>query len=280
MSLRSAFRAVIPHRARHRLLRLYHLPQGLHARWCRGSAATLPPTHMIKTIGGGDYEAVGKEFLAHFREVGGLTPDDHVLDVGCGVGRMALPLAGYLKPSARYEGFDIVAEQIRWCTENITSRYSHFRFQLSDVYNAWYNPGGKVPASTYRFPFADGEFSFVFLTSVFTHLVGDDFRNYLFEASRVLRRGGRLFGTFFLLNAESEALMRAGKSTLVFRHEVPGGRTTDENAPEAAVAVAEDDVLSLHDRAGLDVRRPIRYGSWCARPRSLSYQDIVLSVRR
>lgn len=279
-SWRSRLRAAIPHGARQRLLRLYHLPHDLLERVGRGAAARLPPAHLVRAIGGGDYDSVGREFLGHFRDLGGLGPDDHVLDVGCGVGRMALPLTGYLAPTARYEGFDIVAEQIRWCTERISSRHPQFRFQLSDVHNAWYNPHGRVSAAGYRFPFGSAEFSFVFLTSVFTHLVGDDFRNYLFESARVLRSGGRLFATFFLLNAEADALAAAGKSSLEFRHELRGARTTDESAPEAAVAFAEEGVLRLHDEAGLDVRRPIHYGRWCGRADGRSYQDIVVSVKR
>jgi SAM-dependent methyltransferase len=235
---------------------------------------------MIKTIGGGDYEAVGEEFLHHFIDVGGLTPDDHVLDVGCGVGRMARPLTGYLKSDARYEGFDIVADEIRWCTEHITARFPHFRFQVSDVYNTVYNPEGKTPASRYRFPFRDGEFSFVCFTSVFTHLVPEDLRNYLNEAARVLRSGGRLFGTFFLLNPESEDLLRAGKSTLDFRYSLPGCLTTDQEAPEAAVAFPEEAIVAMHREAGLDIHRPIQYGSWCGRTMFRSYQDIVVSVKR
>ena len=43
-------------------------------------------------------------------------PGERVLDVGCGIGRMARPLAGYLTGDGSYDGFDVNREGIRWCT--------------------------------------------------------------------------------------------------------------------------------------------------------------------
>ena len=64
----------------------------------------------------------------------------------------------------------------------------------------------------YRFPFADSIFSFVFLTSVFTHMLCEGVEQYLNEIQRVLLPRGRSFITFFLLNEESEDLMRSNRS--------------------------------------------------------------------
>jgi len=47
-------------------------------------------------VGDGDYEKAGNEFFVYFREFGKLKPSDKVLDVGCGIGRMSLPLTTYL----------------------------------------------------------------------------------------------------------------------------------------------------------------------------------------
>ena len=43
-------------------------------------------------VGDGDYLAVSAGFLRDFVTVGGLEPHHHVLDVGCGIGRMAVGL--------------------------------------------------------------------------------------------------------------------------------------------------------------------------------------------
>lgn len=56
-----------------------------------------------------------------------------MLDVGCGSGRMALPLTGYLNSEGRYAGFDISQKAIAWCQEHITSAHPNFQFEVSDI---------------------------------------------------------------------------------------------------------------------------------------------------
>lgn len=50
----------------------------------------------------------GEQFLQYFIELGGLKPSDRVLDVGCGIGRLAIPLTQYLDARGGYAGLDIV----------------------------------------------------------------------------------------------------------------------------------------------------------------------------
>jgi hypothetical protein len=47
-------------------------------------------------VGDGDYVEISLEFLKYFIDVGGLRPSDSVLDIGSGIGRMAIALAHYL----------------------------------------------------------------------------------------------------------------------------------------------------------------------------------------
>lgn len=60
-------------------------------------------------VGDGDYRAIGLEYLGHFVHIGGLKPNHRVLDIGCGIGRMAVPLTQFLDPkTGTYEGVDPV----------------------------------------------------------------------------------------------------------------------------------------------------------------------------
>ncbi len=209
----------------------------------------------------------------------GLQPDEAVLDVGCGSGRMALPLTGYLNSEGRYAGFDISQKAIAWCQEHITSAHPNFQFEVSDIYNSLYNPKGKYQSLDFRFPYPDASFDVVFLTSVFTHMFPPDVEHYLDEISRVLKPGGRCLCTYFLLNDESLAHIAEGKSAHNFQHEGPGYRTIHKKRPEEAIGLPETFVRDVYGKFGLAVHEPLHYGSWSGREPRLSFQDIVIATK-
>src|SRR6266498_4818050 len=82
------------------------------------------------------FEETGRRFLELFIDLGGLQPTDDVLDLGCGIGRMAIPLTEYL--TGRYEGIDVVPRAIAWCRDNITPICPSFTFQVADIRNTQY----------------------------------------------------------------------------------------------------------------------------------------------
>ncbi len=246
-------------------------------RRLRGGGELVPPRG-LSFVGGGDFEATGSEFLGHFTELGGLRPSDRVLDIGCGIGRMAIPLSGYLDGGS-YAGFDVGRAMIRWCRRHLASRHPEFEFEWAPIHNAKYNPFGNLSAAEFRFPYPDSSFDFAFATSLFTHLVRDEVRHYLAETARVLKPGGSCLLTFFLLTPESEAEIAAGTAALAFTHPIEGGATTDPGLPEEAVAFGVDEVRAMLDEAGLAVRDPIHRGQWANAPGAPSYQDIVVAGR-
>jgi len=238
------------------------------------TALPEPSAEDILMIGGGFLE-VSREFLRHFLQLAELKPDASILDVGCGVGRMAYMLAHYLRPEARYEGFDVIGHLVDWASAEISSRHPNFHFQKVDIYNKHYNPTGAYRASEFRFPFEDESFDFIFLTSVFTHMFGQDVRHYLDEFNRVLRPNGRCLTTCFLLNDESKALIHEEKSTQNLVHPIADCFTSNPDDPEAAVGFEEPLLLQWIRERGFELEEK-RLGSWCRRPEFLSYQDILV----
>jgi len=233
------------------------------------------PPPGLHPIGDGDYRKVGEEFFRYFTTLGRLTPQDRVLDLGCGTGRMALPLTRYLK-GGTYDGLDIAKAAINWCRYVYGRRYPHFHFHYADVHNDLYNRRGRQRAEKFQLPFPDQSFDFIFLTSVFTHMLSDAVQNYLAEIRRVIKPGGRCLITFFLITPESAQLMQAGGAAFEFLATAEAYSVADPARPEFAVAYPEDVVRELFRQHRLQIEEPIRYGSWCGRQDGLSFQDIVL----
>jgi SAM-dependent methyltransferase/predicted O-methyltransferase YrrM len=249
---------------------------------CDSPGELLPPRELQDWVGLGGpavYKATGDEFLGYLVDLCGLQPCDAVLDVGCGSGRMALPLTGYLNREGRYAGFDVAREAIAWCEENISGSHPNFDFRVANVRNKRYNPKGKYKPSDFRFPYPDGSFDVVLLASVFTHMLPQDVKHYMYEIVRVLKPGGRSLTTFFLLNEESSALSKEGKGWITFEHEMQGARTANVEDPEAAIAYPEAFVRDLYGECGLELREPVRYGTWCGRTNGMSGQDVVIAVK-
>lgn len=256
----------------------YYLPLDIMDSLTGKRDEFTPPRRLI-FIGDGDFRKQGEEFFRYFVDLGGLQPNHKILDVGCGIGRMAIPLTRFLTSSS-YEGFDIIHRGVKWCNKTISTRYPNFHFQLADVYNKWYNPAGKYSASEYQFPFADESFDFVFLTSVFTHMLPADLKNYFSEITRVLKRKGKTLVTYFLINDESSKLLAQNLSKLKFERSGDGYWTISQSKPESALAYEEEQMRHMYKTQGMTIIDPIHYGAWCGRNKFLSFQDIVIAEKK
>jgi ubiquinone/menaquinone biosynthesis C-methylase UbiE len=246
----------------------------------RSKRELLPPQDLLINIASNpdNFRVIGAEFFRYFVELCRLQPDERVLDVGCGIGRMAVPLTRYLSNKGSYEGFDVCKSDIQWCKSNITPRYKRFRFQTADIRNTWYNPSGSTEAAHYTFPFGANTFDFAFATSVLTHLEPDAAQNYLGEVERTLRPGGRALVTFFLINAESKLLIAQQKSTQKLKSASQVHFVQDPAIPELATGLDESFVRCAYERAGLVISNTF-YGDWCGRAHGLSYQDVVIAFK-
>jgi SAM-dependent methyltransferase len=251
----------------------------------------IPPDDLIlkNGIGVNDRENIAKEFheigaglIAEMTRGGFIPADSHVLDVGCGLGRLAHALTDHLSPSGAYWGIDVTKSSIDWCTDHYQG-YPNFRFIHANVFNTEYNPKAVAHASDYSFPLDENSIDFIFSTSLYTHLVLRDAANYIKEMGRVLKPGGRTWNTFLLLDEISEPLTRIAQADRPNVHmpwEIEGGLTATPQNPEALISFRRTLIEDLHARHGLEIEE-IRNGPWSGRSDNLraSYQDVVIAKK-
>jgi ubiquinone/menaquinone biosynthesis C-methylase UbiE len=137
-----------------------------------------PATAMSLAVGG-DYEIMGealRERLVRF----GLRPNDYLIDVDCGSGRVAFAFArSPWRDSVRYLGTDIVPAMLAFAAQKCAQ--PRWRFEL---------------VTEPKIPEADGAADMVCFFSVFTHLLEEESFLYLEEARRVLKPGGRIVASY------------------------------------------------------------------------------------
>ena len=221
----------------------------------------------------------GEQWLQFFQQHCDLVPDEAVLEIGCGQGRVARPIAEFLsRTDGEYHGLDVVEEAIAYCQKAYRAE-PHFSFHHIPVHNAKYNRNGTTYPWDYTFPFPDSRFSFVFVGSAFTHMLQPDVDRYCAEIYRVLRPGGRAVVAFFLLDHVSLAAIERGFADRMLRRDMSKVcRTECMLRPEEAVGYQRDYVVSLARALGF-AEPEIHRGSWAATGESPAYYDVLILRR-
>ena len=242
----------------------------------------VPPDEIVnaQNIGVGDFKALGDGMVNGLRARGLLHDQSIVLDIGCGLGRLARPLTAILAPTARYYGFDINPTCIDWCRQRY-ALFRNFHFDWIDLHSAFYNAQGKAQARDFRFPIRDNHADLAILMSVFTHMYFEDAAAYVREIARMLKPGGRCVITYFLIDEQiaDHYAQRALKGEGVFP--ILNGYAADREKPESVVFLKEPMVLAMYAGAGLQVEH-VGYGSWAAhqgRQTGEGFQDQIVAIK-
>lgn len=225
------------------------------------------------------FESYGNAQFRTFQQHLDIKANDSVLEIGCGVGRLAIPCAAVLKPGGSYLGIDIIRDSIDWCSANISRAYPNFRFHFENVVSPLHNPAGLIDPAVTKIPLPASSVDKIFLSSVFTHMFTDGVEHYLREFRRVLKPNGIILSTMFLLNEESEEAIKLGKTNWTFPHRLQNDefcRVESLDSVEGAVAYKESDYLALIRRNGMDLLKPIIYGAWSGPHRPADGQDYVV----
>jgi SAM-dependent methyltransferase len=230
------------------------------------------PWSFVHNVGNGDFQAIGAMLLRNLQDHAGLRPQDQVLDIGCGNGRVAAQLSPILRDAGGYIGFDISRRGIRAC-RRLFAGQPHMTFQHLDVWNSEYNPGGKVAEIDAVFPAPADSIDLAFATSVFTHMKLAPVQRYLAETARVLRPGGRIAFTAFALETGREA-----SAEFPFQPFDATSAAVDLRYPERATAHRREALEAAVAEAGLQVAKVLR-GYWAPGHQYDGGQDLFLAVK-
>ena len=143
----------------------------------------LPPDYLMyesfqinyeKYLNGG--RAVAEWIVKSLRKYN-TSQDVHVLDWGCGPGRVVRHLPSILGSSSKIYGTDYNEKSINWCKMNLKG----IDFNLNSL----------EPS----LPYSNDTFDFIYGISIFTHLSEEMHYNWVHELRRVLRPGGIMLFT-------------------------------------------------------------------------------------
>jgi SAM-dependent methyltransferase len=219
-----------------------------------------------------DFVMVGENTVAWLISEG-LEPADRVLEVGCGIGRMAIPLMRHLERRGSYAGLEIDQDKVRYCVETVGSAAPNFEFRHADVFSKYYNPRGTQRGRDYAFPYDDGSFDFALLVSVFTHMLPEDMERYISEISRVMAPAATCISSFWLTR---------GTLGAPYHRYSDVSEIYDLGEPEHGVIYAEEYVKGCFDDCGLRIRRVwhgSRFGESDPSHNRSSQQDIVIATK-
>jgi SAM-dependent methyltransferase len=261
--------------ARHAVLDLASIPRRL-----AGAEPGPLPWLVLHNFGGRDFYRSGQVILERVVKRLDLPRQAAVLDVGCGSGRTAWQLSGYLDAEGRYIGFDVSRAALRFARRLVGRRRPDFVFAHADLYNGDYNPRGRLRAGDYAFPCPDGWADAVIANSLFTHLAADDARRFLAETGRVLKPDGRAYITAFLVDEGARERLADGRAPYELLRGPAPMWVGDLRTPETATGYDEPAFLAMIDAAGLALARPVERGYWSGAEPVSDFQDTLVLKRK
>lgn len=242
--------------------------ESLRQHVLRNRFMPVPPAERNQSAQKGtDFLGVGLAMLSLLiRE--GLTPQSSLLDLGCGIGRLAIPATQYLDHEGSYLGIDINLSAIAWCHENITQKYPKFEFAVLNARNDHYRHKaeyGQQPLSRASLPIQAGRrFDAISMFSVFTHLLWADAEWYIQLFHSLLNPNGFALTTWFLINDITRKGIESGRTRWDFDLSTSGPAYLHKGQEKYSQAIAHDEhaILMLAERSGLLLRQPPKLGGW------------------
>lgn len=215
----------------------------------------IPPNHLRVRVGvsnrvfsnASHYKTAATNFWMYCLAEGIISWDSTIVDIGVGCGRFAhllrdLDFLGK-RFSGTYYGIDIDEELLAWCRNNFDSERFKF-FHSTHQSKSYLNKSGSD--GFVELPLEADTADLVFSTSLYSHLLEPEARNYTSEAFRVLKPGGTSMMSVFCLDYPPPTY--GNRHT--FSHKMGNAYVESLAQPEAAVAYEEKFLVSMCREVG------------------------------
>ncbi|WP_160687727.1 class I SAM-dependent methyltransferase [Clostridium sp. C2-6-12] len=225
------------------------------------------------------YFNLGKEQSEKIIQWLSIKPDQKILDIGCGCGRIAIHFLNYLNEQGQYIGIDSNKNLLSYCIDNIPVTNNNFKFKFIDAYNGAYSKEGKIKCQDIVFPIEDESVDIVIMWSVFTHMYLEDIDSYLKEIHRVLKKGGLFISSFNLYNKYISNQIKMGKAYLDIKYKInENSYCLVQETPEYGFAHNEEMVKELYWKNELLISE-IKYGIWSSKELTGEFHDCVIAQK-
>lgn len=226
----------------------------------------IPPEHIRTWVGpfkdANLFIESGRQTFNILKDRAKLSPSHTILDAGCGCGRVAFHLLDYLSAEGQYYGFDICPEHIEWCSKNISPSFPNFHFIHIDVKKKLYNPAGKLQLRNAALPYSANMFDVICAHSLFTHMLHDEVEHYFSEFSRITKRNGTFYASYYLMNDRTADGIKKGTAAFNFKYRIGECFTFDNENPEEGIAQSESFVKKVYLRHDFRIMEPVYYSDW------------------
>lgn len=208
-----------------------------------------------------------------------IKPDQKILDIGCGCGRIAIHFLNYLNKQGQYIGIDSNKKLLSYCADNISAINNNFQFRFIDAYNGSYSRDGKLKCQDIIFPIQDESVDIVIMWSVFTHMYLVDIDAYLKEIHRVLKKGGVFISSFNLYNKFINNQIKMEKAYLDIKYRInENSYSLNKETPEKGFAHNEEMVKELYWKNEFLIRE-IKYGIWSSKELVGEFHDCIIAQK-
>jgi SAM-dependent methyltransferase len=237
------------------------------------------PVRLMKMTGAGPetWDSISANHINQYERLCPIQPHHNVLEIGCGVGRDAIPIAERLI-SGQFVGIDIMREHVEWCTSNISLKHRNCQFIHYDIHSPDYNPKGTFKTEDVQLTAINLTFDRILLQSAFTHMLYGEVLHYLTQFQLLLNAKGVVFATFYFLDTAKHAVAKT-HSPYKFPHQIGEGVfINDANNPRRVVAYSITPLAKAARQSGLTILG-IHHGYWAGSHRAPHSQDIILFTK-